>query len=313
VSARAAATDRPFWSVMIPTYNTDDLLAEALARVLAQDPGPQRMQICVVDDASSTGDARAVVERIGGRRVQFVRQPHNVGAPTNFTTCVRRATGQWVHLLHADDLIDDGFYDAYHHCIVNHPCVMVAGQSRIIDAQGEPIGRSPILRTADGLLVDARQQIALNHPLNFAAVVVARSAYEQVGGFDPALVHANDWDMWCRLASIGSIAVIEGAKATFRRHPETDTEHLRQAMTWLTDSLAAIDRIAEGCPDAESARRVRSHTRGWLTDDAAQMAERCVHDGRRRLALRNALWALRLDPAPARLRWVIEIIGGMLR
>ena len=48
--------DRPFWSVMIPTYNRATYLERTLASVLAQDPGPQKMQIEVVDDASTSDD-----------------------------------------------------------------------------------------------------------------------------------------------------------------------------------------------------------------------------------------------------------------
>ena len=69
---------RPLWSVMIPTYECAGYLRETLASVLAQDPGRERMQIEVVDDASSDGP-EAVVEELGGGRVGFYRQSRNVG------------------------------------------------------------------------------------------------------------------------------------------------------------------------------------------------------------------------------------------
>src|SRR5207253_10172288 len=42
--------ERPRWSVMIPAYECAGYLVETLESVLAQDPGPDRMQIEVVDD-----------------------------------------------------------------------------------------------------------------------------------------------------------------------------------------------------------------------------------------------------------------------
>ena len=36
---------KPFWSVMIPTYNPNDYLAQTIESVLAQYPGPEEMQI----------------------------------------------------------------------------------------------------------------------------------------------------------------------------------------------------------------------------------------------------------------------------
>jgi glycosyltransferase involved in cell wall biosynthesis len=50
VEPRPPDPARPLWSVMIPTYNCADYLRETLASVLAQDPGPEEMQIEVVDD-----------------------------------------------------------------------------------------------------------------------------------------------------------------------------------------------------------------------------------------------------------------------
>jgi cellulose synthase/poly-beta-1,6-N-acetylglucosamine synthase-like glycosyltransferase len=45
---------RPFWSVMIPAYRPDaGYLRQALESVLQQAPGPEQMQIEVVDDCSS--------------------------------------------------------------------------------------------------------------------------------------------------------------------------------------------------------------------------------------------------------------------
>ena len=64
-------TARPLWSVMIPTYNCVNYLRETLASVLAQDPGPEIMQIEVVDDHSTKDDPAAVVEELGCGRVGF--------------------------------------------------------------------------------------------------------------------------------------------------------------------------------------------------------------------------------------------------
>jgi GT2 family glycosyltransferase len=64
---------RPFWSVMIPTYNCANYLAQTLESVLAQDPGPERMQIEVIDDCSTKDDPEAVVREIGKGRVSFLQ------------------------------------------------------------------------------------------------------------------------------------------------------------------------------------------------------------------------------------------------
>src|SRR6267378_4467279 len=105
--------DRPFWSVMIPTYNPRaDYLKETLKSVLQQDPGPDQMQIEVIDDGSSDDTASEVTRRIGAGRVTFHRELENRGLANAWNRCIERARGHWVHILHQDDIVLPGFYDA---------------------------------------------------------------------------------------------------------------------------------------------------------------------------------------------------------
>ena len=71
---------RPLWSIMIPTYNCTRYLRHTLESVLAQALPQDEMQIEVVDDYSTDGDVKEVVEEIGRGRVSFYRQPQNRGS-----------------------------------------------------------------------------------------------------------------------------------------------------------------------------------------------------------------------------------------
>ena len=104
--------ERPFWSVMIPTYNASDLLEHTLRAVLDQDPGPDRMEIVVVDDCSPNGHARKVVQRLATDRVRFQPGEANVGLAGNWNRCIALSRGRWVHILHQDDLVKPGFYES---------------------------------------------------------------------------------------------------------------------------------------------------------------------------------------------------------
>src|SRR3954469_12878802 len=102
--------ERPVWSIMIPVYNCFPYLRETLESVLVQDEGPQKMQIEVIDDCSIDGDIEALVQEIGKGRIGYFRQEVNKGSLRNFETCINRAKGKWIHLLHGDDLMEPGFY-----------------------------------------------------------------------------------------------------------------------------------------------------------------------------------------------------------
>src|ERR1700740_632053 len=104
-----SAVKRPLWSVMIPTFNCAKYLRETLASVLAQDPGPEQMQIEVVDDCSDKDDPAGGVKELGRCRVLFHRKSVNEGAIQNFNTCLERSRGHLIHVLHGDDLVEPGF------------------------------------------------------------------------------------------------------------------------------------------------------------------------------------------------------------
>jgi glycosyltransferase involved in cell wall biosynthesis len=97
---------------MIPTYNPrPNFLEETLTSVLQQDPGPEQMQIEVVDDGSNDDTASEVTRRVGAGRVMFHHESENQGLANSWNRCVERARGDWVHILHQDDIVLPGFYD----------------------------------------------------------------------------------------------------------------------------------------------------------------------------------------------------------
>src|SRR5213592_1271945 len=87
---------RPFWSVMIPTFNPRaDYLEETLHSILEQDPGPEQMQIEVIDDHSTDDLAAQIVARIGGGRVSFHLEAKNRVLAGTWNRCIKRARGHW--------------------------------------------------------------------------------------------------------------------------------------------------------------------------------------------------------------------------
>ena len=104
---------RPFWSVMIPVYNCAAYLRATLGSVLPQLTPDHDAQIEVVDDCSTKDDPCGRRSRVRPRpRALLPTAAAIVGPQATFTTCIERSRGEWVHILHADDLVADGFYAA---------------------------------------------------------------------------------------------------------------------------------------------------------------------------------------------------------
>lgn len=199
---------RPKWSVMIPTYQCAEYLAAALDSVLAQDPGAERIQIEVVDDCSSD-DPETVVRRYAGR-VAFYRQERNLGHWNNLNTCLRRSRGELVHVLHGDDAVRDGFYARLENPFADHSVGAAFCRFIAMDEAGNWLTVAPLETEHDGVISDWLDRIAVGQRVQAPTMVVRRSVYEAVGGFDRRAGDAEDWEMWTRIAGhTGVFHVVE--------------------------------------------------------------------------------------------------------
>lgn len=207
------------------------------------------MQIEVVDDASEKEDLSEVVTRVGQGRITYYRQPVNVGATANFNACVRRSFGEWVHILHGDDLVRPTFYDTLRSSLEKAPSVGAAFCRMVfVDEDSDWLFLSPIERKTPGVLEHWSERISEGQQIQFPAMVVKRSAYEHLGGFDPRLIHAADWEMWQRLAANYPIWFQPELLACYRLHQASDTSMLVRSGRNIADSRIAVEISASHYP-----------------------------------------------------------------
>lgn len=244
-------TPRPLWSVMIPTYNCVGYLRETLASVLAQDPGPEVMQIEVVDDHSTRDDPAAVVEELGRGRVSFYQQPENVGYIRNFETCLQRSRGKLIHLLHGDDCVRDGFYRKMQRAFDENPEIGAAFCRHIImDEHGHWQIITWLEQPESGVLSNWLERITVEQRIQTPSIVVRRDVYERLGGFDRRLsCCGEDWEMWIRIAAHYPVWYEVEPLAMYRMHSASltgrsartgaDTRDLRMTIEIVQSYLPA--------------------------------------------------------------------------
>jgi glycosyltransferase involved in cell wall biosynthesis len=258
---------------MIPVFNPPaDYLAQALRSVLAQDPGPELMQIEVVDDCSPKVDVAALVKAVACERVKVSQTPRNLGLAGCWNTCIERACGQWVHILHQDDFVSTRFYAALGRLIDAHPTAGAAFcRCNLIDPQGAKIYEQPALQLEAGPVNNPSETLAIENRVQCAAIVVRRSAYEKVGGFDSQLAFALDWEMWIRIAASFPILYHPELLASFRIQAGSETSRLAKTGETVRDCMRMIERFPNYIP-ADRVKAVQSQARRWVCDLALQKA-----------------------------------------
>ena len=215
---------RPLWSVMIPVYNRTKYVSQAVESVLAQDPGPDKMQICVVDNSTESIDWKTVLSPEALQRIEIFIQPKSVPGHDNWNTCIRRARGHLVHILHDDDWVADGFYNEVEKMSSETPDAgMFALRSFFVDESGVIEAITGNLCTGKSLSLDISPFLPYN-PIQCPGVVVRKSAYEELGGFRGDMLYNIDQEMWMRIISKFGVRYSSEVMVYYRASPGNGTD-----------------------------------------------------------------------------------------
>ena len=99
---------KPKISICIPTFNRADLFEKTLQSVISQTKKPYEV---IVVDNHSTDTTQQVVKKYLHYGITYYRNKKNIGFVGNWNKCVEKATGDYICILHADDLITKDWYE----------------------------------------------------------------------------------------------------------------------------------------------------------------------------------------------------------
>ncbi|MDF0553486.1 glycosyltransferase [Kamptonema sp. UHCC 0994] len=281
IAPESTSQHRPFWSVMIPTYNPKDhYFEETLKSVLEQASNSNEMQIEVVDDCSTHSDlVEEIVRRIGNGRISFYRQPQNLGQIANWNDCIQRAHGNWIHILHQDDIVLPGFYRSLQVALEKNQNVGAAFcRHYYIDEEGKQRFFSEIERETAGIIENFLERIAVRQRIQFASIVVSRSVYEKLGKFDPQAASAADWEMWKRISVHCQVWYEPQFLACFRLHSASETSRLMQSGGNIADAHKAI-KISQCYLPKNMAEELSNQAKEHYAIEAMKMAHSMIAKG----------------------------------
>lgn len=268
---------RPLWSVMIPTFNCIHYLKETLESVLEQGFDSEKMQIEVIDDFSTDGDVEALVKEIGKGRIQFYRQEFNKGSLRNFETCINRARGYYIHILHGDDNSINGFYAEIESLFEAHPEAGAAFTDyKYIDSEGKDMWEITKIGKEKGILNNFLLQIARNQLLQPPAVVVKRSTYEKIGSFY-AVHYGEDWEMWARIAANYPVAYSPKVLAKYRNHDTNISSRSLLSGQNIKDINTVINIVQTYLP-LDQQKKIQRESKRNFSQYYAKFAHKLYHD-----------------------------------
>lgn len=209
----------PLTSVIIPVYNSELYLPEAIESVLIQHYRP--IEIIVIDDGST--DSSAEVAKRFGPPVLYFRQ-NNMGPSVARNRGLNLSKGEYIVFLDGDDILLPIKLSKQIPILEKRPELgYVHSGWHIIDQQSSVIGTVEPWRNCTQLDLEAW---LLWHPVFLGATLFRRHWVEQTGGFDSSLHQAEDTEFFLRLALMGCPAVwLKQPTVCYRRNEHSLTRN----------------------------------------------------------------------------------------
>jgi glycosyltransferase involved in cell wall biosynthesis len=180
-------------SVIIPTFNRADFLAEAIDSVLAQTA--KDFELIVVDDGS-TDRTRGLIANYENR-VRYFFQP-NAGAAAARNLGIRRAAGELIAFLDSDDLWLPSKLSRQIEWMAAHPEIKLCYTDEIWIRRGVRVNQKKIHAKSGGWIYPLCLPRCIISP---SSALMRRELFEAVGLFDQQLPVCEDYDFWLRVAS----------------------------------------------------------------------------------------------------------------
>jgi glycosyltransferase involved in cell wall biosynthesis len=186
---------KPLVSILIPCYNAEHFVAEAIESALAQTYRP--IEVICVDDGSTDNSLEVI--RSFGDKISWETGPNRGGCAAR-NRALELSRGEFIQFLDADDVLFPNKIEVLLPHLLDSSADMVWGLNDLFDDGGpcRPTDR-PILDPGDSdpLIYFLGNNPGTNGPLHRRQFLV------RVGGFDVSLPKAQEWELNLRLGAAG--------------------------------------------------------------------------------------------------------------
>lgn len=226
-------TNYPSISVIMPVYNAEKYLKEAIESILGQTFTD--FELIIIDDAS-TDASLAVMQSYKDERIRIIQNTNNLGNYPSRNIGLDNARGKYIAVMDADDTARPQRLQVQYHYMETHPDVSACGSQFHINsaAMNKPLDYTDI-RSA--LL----QHNCFLHPSLF----IRTEAMKAINGYDSRYKYSSDYDLACRLAMKGKIVNLPDFLMEYRWHKEQISQQHADAQKQYGRTIRAYYRREE--------------------------------------------------------------------
>jgi glycosyltransferase involved in cell wall biosynthesis len=308
-------------AVIIPAYNCEDFIVEALDSIARQTEIPD--EVVVVDDGSTdrTAELVSAFNSKSALRIILIRQS-NQGIAAARNAGIARCSSNWIALLDGDDIFYPSFIEKAKQALLTHPELIACFSDRdVVDGEGEFMRRDldePRFRALKAERLDDGVSVLRESPfitlvsgnvIPIGNLMFSRENYDKAGGFDAELRAVEDKPFLLRLAKLGTFGFIDEPLGIWRRHnANTSGSGNNFKMNWYSE-LGAIkleaqaDALGLDRAEREAIRRQRQRMPARLLYSASASANPAYLKLAVRLLMQGRAGPLLIATSSARYAW----------
>lgn len=238
------SNQRPTFSIVVPIYNEEKYIKEALDSILAQtDPDWEAL---LVDDGS-TDATPGILDKYAASDARFrVFHKPNGGQSTAINKGVEEARGDWLCWLSGDDFFHPKKLEFNRGWILEYPEKKFFFSGHwLIEPDGNTIDYNLDWLNLEKSAYHLITLFRCNYVMGIS-ICVERVSWVRNGGFDESLRHAHDLDMWLRLMINTPTQYLPDRTCTMRYHAGQETA--RFPMAPLFDVAKSVIRLINDHP-----------------------------------------------------------------
>ena len=201
----------PFVSIITPTFNQAEYLAETIQSVLSQTY--PNIEYIVLDDGS-TDNTQEVLSRFDGR-IRHERHS-NIGQAQTLNKGWSLCKGKYIGYLSSDDLLKPSAVSELVAMLEKEQSIVCAFPDSDLIDHFSRVAKRNVCRPFDLSDTVVRQECYIG-----PGAIFRKTAFDSLGGWRPDLKLAPDREFWIRISSLGRIDMCDSVLASYRMHPDS--------------------------------------------------------------------------------------------
>lgn len=203
----------PLVSVVMPIYNADAYLRKAIESILAQ--SFRDFELIVIDDGS-TDTSLEIIKSYFDKRIRLIKKQNNSGIIDSLNKGIRVASGKYIARMDADDIsLPNRLKLQIDFLEINSNHALVGTTIEAIDNNGNSIDVYPEPTEDD----DLKKGLLVRNVFAHGSTMMRTEIVRKVGGYTSFALHAEDYDLWTKIARSHKIANLVDLLYKWRVNP----------------------------------------------------------------------------------------------